>query len=156
MAYIADLRSQVGHMPLILTSASGALVNADGAVLLQARTDTGDWGFPGGYMEFGERFTDTVRREFKEDAGLAVEPVCLLKILDNDQYTYPNGDAVQPVNAFYLVRQVSDQHFPVKPSETVTTRYFTLQGRPPRFFNHQHEKMWAILNEYWTKKHNVK
>ena len=107
MAYIRKIRQLVGHQPLIMTSASGALVNEQEAVLLQERADTGDWGFPGGYMEFGETFEQTVVREFKEDAGIAVEPQRLLKILDHDAYTYPNGDVVQPVNAFYLVRRTT-------------------------------------------------
>ena len=95
MAYIKDLRAKVGHQPLIMTSASGALVNEKQQVLLQERADTGDWGFPGGYMEFGESFQDTVKREFKEDAGIEIEPVKLLKISDQKFYTYPNGDQVQ-------------------------------------------------------------
>ena len=43
MAYIKDLRAKVGHQPLIMTSASGALVNEKQQVLLQERADTGDW-----------------------------------------------------------------------------------------------------------------
>ena len=62
MAYIADLRAQAGHRPLILTSASGALIDKAGAVLLQERADTGDWGFPGGYMDYGETFAQTLVR----------------------------------------------------------------------------------------------
>lgn len=147
MAYVADVRSAVGHQPMIFTSASGALVK-DGAVLLQERADTGDWGFPGGYMDFGETFAQTVCREFKEDAGIAVEPVKLLKLQDHDQYTYPNGDQVQPVNAFYFVRAVDDQQYAVKPAETVQTKFFSLAGQPPRFFNHQHEVMWQTLQDY--------
>ena len=100
MPYIKKIRSMVGHEPLIMTSASGALLNHDQYVLLQARADTGDWGFPGGYMEYGESFSDTVKREFKEDAGFEITPVKLLKLQDQDFYTYPNGDQVQTVNAF--------------------------------------------------------
>ena len=65
-----------------MTSASGALLDQQGAVLLQERADTGDWGFPGGYMEFGESFEQTVKREFKEDAGIEIVPVKRLAILD--------------------------------------------------------------------------
>ncbi|KRL27860.1 hypothetical protein FD27_GL000602 [Limosilactobacillus frumenti DSM 13145] len=50
MAYIKRIRDKVGHEPLIMTSASGALLNDQGAVLLQSRADTGDWGFPGGWL----------------------------------------------------------------------------------------------------------
>lgn len=151
MAYIRKIRQLVGHQPLIMTSASGALVNEQEAVLLQERADTGDWGFPGGYMEFGETFEQTVVREFKEDAGIAVEPQRLLKILDHDTYTYPNGDVVQPVNVFYLVRRTTARQYPTKPSETVRTRYFGLH-ESPHFFNQQHAKMWAVLKEYLTNR----
>lgn len=151
MAYIRKIRQLVGHQPLIMTSASGALVNEQEAVLLQERADTGDWGFPGGYMEFGETFEQTVVREFKEDAGIVVEPQRLLKILDHDAYTYPNGDVVQPVNVFYLVRRTTARQYPTKPSETVRTRYFGLH-ESPHFFNQQHAKMWAVLKEYLTNR----
>ncbi|MGM9891675.1 NUDIX hydrolase [Limosilactobacillus sp.] len=147
MAYIEDIRAAVGHQPLILTSASGALLDKQGAVLLQERADTGNWGFPGGYMAYGESFAQTVKREFKEDAGILVEPVKLLRLQDNDQYTYPNGDQVQPINAFYLVRAVNHHQFATKPTETVQTRYFALNDEPPRFFNQQHAKMWQILKK---------
>ena len=151
MAYIRKIRQLVGHQPLIMTSASGALVNEQEAVLLQERADTGDWGFPGGYMEFGETFEQTVVREFKEDAGIAVEPQRLLKILDHDAYTYPNGDVVQPVNVFYLVRRTTARQYSTKPSETVRTRYFGLH-ESPHFFNQQHAEMWAVLKEYLTNR----
>ena len=151
MAYIRKIRQLVGHQPLIMTSASGALVNEQEAVLLQERADTGDWGFPGGYMEFGETFEQTVVREFKEDAGIAVEPQRLLKILDHDAYTYPNGDVVQPVNVFYLVRRTTARQYSTKPSETVRTRNFGLH-ESPHFFNQQHAKMWAVLKEYLTNR----
>lgn len=35
-------------------------------------------------MDFGESFKETVKREFKEDAGFEVMPVKLLAILDHD------------------------------------------------------------------------
>lgn len=149
MAYIADLRALAGHRPLILTSASGALINSSGEVLLQARADTGDWGFPGGYMDYGEGFAQTVVREFKEDAGLLVAPVKMLKLQDRDQYTYPNGDQVQPVNAFYLVRLLSQHKYPVKLAETIRTSYFSLNEPAPRFFNHQHAVMWTVVKDYF-------
>lgn len=42
LAYIKEIRDLVGHRPLIMTSASGALLDQQGAVLLQERADTGD------------------------------------------------------------------------------------------------------------------
>lgn len=147
MAYIKDLRSHVGQRPLIMTCASGALLDAHQRVLLQERADTGHWGFPGGYMEYGETFRQTVIREYKEDAGLLIKPTKLLALQDNNQYTYPNGDQVQPVNAFFLVELVSDQQFATKPAETSGLRYFATDEEPD-FFNHQHYEMWQIIRKY--------
>ncbi|MBC8744838.1 NUDIX hydrolase [Lactobacillus sp. Marseille-P7033] len=152
MAYIKDIRALVGHQPLIMTSASGALLNKSREVLLQERADTGDWGFPGGYMEFGESFDQTVKREFKEDAGIEVVPIKQLAILDQNFYTYPNGDKVQPVNAFYLVKEEGLKRSQPKPSETTTTKYFSLLKEPPKLFNDQHQQMWLILKEFIQNK----
>lgn len=146
MAYIKDLRAKVGHQPPIMTSASGALVNEKQQVLLQERADTGDWGFPGGYMEFGESFQDTVKREFKEDAGIEIEPVKLLKLSDQELYTYPNGDQVQPINAFFLVKAAGSRQTAFKPTETLRIRYFSLD-EAPKFFNHQHAIMWQTIKD---------
>lgn len=147
MAYVKNLRERVGKMPLIINAASGALLNDQHQVLLQERADTGNWGFPGGYLEFGETFRQTLVREYQEDAGLQVRPVQLLSIQDDDIYDYPNGDRVQPINAFFLVELVSDQQWQAKPSETKTTKFFTVT-QPPHFFNQQHEKMWEIITNY--------
>lgn len=141
MSYIHDLRAKVGHQPLILTSAAGALIE-NGQILLQERADTGDWGFPGGYMEYGDSFAQTVQREFFEDAGIAVRPLRLLAIQDQDDYTYPNGDRVQPINAFYLVERTGATA-EAKPSETVRVHFFA-PDNPPTFFNAQHAAMWQI------------
>lgn len=152
MSYIKKIRKLVGHEPLILACASGALLNEDRQVLLQARADTGDWGFPGGYMEYGESFADTVQREFKEDAGFEVRPVKLLKMQDQDFYTYPNGDQAQPVNAFFLVELASRRHFATKSDETVRVQYFDLDKEPPKFFNGQHREMWQLVKDYVEKR----
>ena len=109
---------------------------------MQARADTGDWGFPGGYMDFGESFAQTAVREFKEDAGFVGQPVRQLALLDQDLYTYPNGAQVQPINVLYLVELADTKNYPVKPSETAAVKYFSLAKQPPHLFNSQHQKMW--------------
>lgn len=35
----------------------------------------GDWGFPGGHIEFGESFEEAVRREVREETGLTVQGI---------------------------------------------------------------------------------
>lgn len=146
--YLKKIRSMVGHTPIILNSASGALLNGEGKVLLQERTDTGDWGFPGGYLEYGETYQQAVVREFKEDAGITARPVKLLQISDDFQYEYPNGDQLQPINCFYLMAYVSGHQLSEKTNETQKLAYFDL-NQPPTFFNRQHAEMWQALNAYF-------
>ncbi len=84
VGYIETIRSLVGHMPLILNTAGGILLNDQHQVLLNLRTDTHNWSLPGGYMEFGETFAETCVREYKEDSGVDVEIVKPLKIFDQE------------------------------------------------------------------------
>ncbi|MBO9165082.1 MULTISPECIES: NUDIX hydrolase [Lactiplantibacillus] len=142
--YVENIRSKVGHRPVILNSASGALINANKQVLLQERVDTGDWGFPGGYLEYGETYKQALIREFQEDAGLTVLPTRLLALSDDYTYQYPNGDKVQPINCFYLVCHVNGQLLNVQTDETVSLAYFDLAS-PPHFFNAQHFQMFQEL-----------
>lgn len=138
--YIHELRALVGHRPLILNTAAGALLDDQNRLLLQERADTGDWSFPGGYMEFGASFTETCQREYLEDAGLEVEPVRLIKLFDKDFYTYPNGDQTQLITALYLVRQTGGRLLDHVTDETVQVKYFPLDALPP-LFNEQSVKM---------------
>lgn len=125
---------------MILNTAAGAVLNDQQQLLLQERTDTGDWSFPGGYMEFGESFVDTCRREYLEDAGLKVEPIRLLKLFDKDFYTYPNGDQTQLITALYLVKVVGGHELDHVTNETQRVAYFDLD-KLPKFFNDQSVKM---------------
>lgn len=58
-----------GKQSFILPTASVIVVDADGNILLQHRSDNGYWGLPGGAMELGESFEETARREVLEELG---------------------------------------------------------------------------------------
>ncbi|MFC4638123.1 NUDIX hydrolase [Deinococcus hohokamensis] len=105
--YVQALRARVGPGPLNWTGVSALLMNDDGEVLLQRRTDTGGWGTPGGIAELGEALEDTLRREVQEETGLLpLEPYLLTLISGPDTYQrLPNGDAFYQITAVYLVRR---------------------------------------------------
>lgn len=144
--YIKDLRRRVGNIPLILNTATGALFNNTGEVLLQERADTKDWGFPGGYLEYGETYKEALIREFQEDTGLLVTPDKLIQITDDTFYKYPNGDQIQSINHFFLVRYVKGALLSVETDETIKLKYFKLD-QPPHFFNKQHAEMFKKIQQ---------
>ena len=55
--YVKYIRSMVGHNKIIM-NASGAIIEKDGLILLQRRSDNGKWGLPGGIMEMDETYQE--------------------------------------------------------------------------------------------------
>lgn len=59
----------------------GAVIfNKEGKIFLakrgkKARNETGKWEFPGGGLEFGESFENTIIREMKEEFGIDIEVI---------------------------------------------------------------------------------
>lgn len=75
----------------------GAIIrDHTGRILLQKRSDYGDWGLPGGGMEPGESIEETMIREVKEETGLDVSSYELASIYTGEKmkYTYPDGNEV--------------------------------------------------------------
>lgn len=54
MGYISELRKTIGSRPIISVGATVLVTNNQQEVLFQHRSDTHDWGLPGGSMELGE------------------------------------------------------------------------------------------------------
>ncbi|MDR0269973.1 NUDIX domain-containing protein [Paenibacillus sp.] len=82
-------------MRIIVTG--GAIIqDAWGRILLQRRSDYGDWGLPGGGMEPGELIEDTMKREVWEETGLDVTAFQLYGVYSGSrmQHTYPDGNEV--------------------------------------------------------------
>ena len=94
---------------LLQDGAAAIIVNDEGQILLQKRTDKDTWGLPGGCQELGESFKDTIIREIKEETNLNVEEKDL-ELIDivsgkSRRNSYPNGDVVINNTAFYLVKK---------------------------------------------------
>lgn len=75
----------------------GAIIKDElGRILMQKRSDYGDWGLPGGGMEAGETIEETMIREVKEETGLGIKDYSLYSIYSGSRmkYTYPDGNEV--------------------------------------------------------------
>ncbi|MGE7998351.1 NUDIX hydrolase [Lysinibacillus sp. NPDC093190] len=101
--YIKTMRQLIGHETL-LTIGCGAIIEDDrGRILLQKRIDGDIWGIPGGILEIGETFEETVKREVFEETNLILNNMTLFGLYSgkNGFAEYSNGDKVFSVQIIF-------------------------------------------------------
>ncbi|WP_102344783.1 NUDIX hydrolase [Bacillus sp. Marseille-P3661] len=131
MGYIEEIRQKVGQLPLILNSSGIIIKNDNNEILLQYRKDTHNWGLPGGYMEPGETYEETIIRELKEEMGIKVGTLSLLKIFSGREFfhKYPNGDQVYSVMAIYVANEIIGE-LKADQNEISEIKFFSLDALP--------------------------
>lgn len=105
--YIMDLRSIVGHRPLLQVGAGVIVVDCENRILLQLRSDNHCWGYAGGSVELDEAVEDAAKRELFEETGLIAESLELFGVFSgkDTHYVYPNGDEVSNIDIVYVCRK---------------------------------------------------
>ena len=131
MGYIMNLRKYVGHEPLIGLGATTLVFNEKNEILLNLRTDTNNWGIPGGSMELYETIEETAIRELKEEAGISAEELELVTVLSGKDYyfEYPNGDKLCTVIVLFKVKNYSGT-VKVSDKESKELKFFALDKLP--------------------------
>ncbi len=135
MSYIGDIRKHIGH-DLVMTVGCGILiVNDKDQVLLQKRSDTGDWCIPGGALEPFETYEEAVIREIQEEVGVTVTNLRLFGIYSGEERRihYPNDDVVYSLSVIFTSNEydgiISDQD-----SEVLEHRFFGRDEIPEELF----------------------
>ncbi|MBB3129431.1 8-oxo-dGTP pyrophosphatase MutT (NUDIX family) [Paenibacillus rhizosphaerae] len=80
----------------IIVTGGAVIQDQAGRILMQRRSDYGDWGLPGGAMEPEETIEETMKREVLEETGRVVQSHELMGVYSGPrmQYTYPDGNEV--------------------------------------------------------------
>jgi 8-oxo-dGTP pyrophosphatase MutT (NUDIX family) len=107
MSYAMKIREKVGHDRIFLPGVRAIILNSNNEILLQLRTDTGLWGLSAGAVELGETAMEALKREVYEETALEVldaEPMGLYSGA-SQQFSFPNGDKVQPFAIAFIVRK---------------------------------------------------
>lgn len=83
-----------------------ALIERDGALLLERRSDCGRWGLVGGRVEVEESLEDGLRREVREETGLTAVECSLFRVFDDPTriVRYPDGNVVRLLTFAYEAR----------------------------------------------------
>jgi ADP-ribose pyrophosphatase YjhB (NUDIX family) len=85
-------------------SVSAVIFDGRGRLLLQQRSDGGQWGLPGGSVEIGESVHDAVIREVREETGLQVTVLRLIGVYSEPALQvvrYPDGNVWHYVNVCF-------------------------------------------------------
>jgi ADP-ribose pyrophosphatase YjhB (NUDIX family) len=88
----------------IRPSVSAVIFDRTRKLLLQQRSDGGQWGLPGGAVEIGESVTQAVVREVREETGLDVHPRRLVGVYSDPALQvvrYPDGNVWQYVSVCF-------------------------------------------------------
>ncbi|GGL48301.1 NUDIX hydrolase [Sporolactobacillus putidus] len=131
MDYVKELRQLIGHRPLIVAGSTILVSNGKKEILLQLRSDTKEWGLPGGAMELGESFEKAAKRELFEETGLKAEKLGFIDVFSGNKFyfKYPNGDEVFNVIAIYKTDKVTGE-LAMNDGESQELKFFDYRRLP--------------------------
>ena len=108
----------------------GALAVAlddDGRVVLIRRHDTGTWGLPGGMVDYGERLTESLAREIREETGYRMREVTRIVGV----YSEPDRDPRAHSVCVLVEARVERASAALNPLEVLEVRAFPPDALPP-------------------------
>ncbi|MBI2030793.1 NUDIX domain-containing protein [Candidatus Kaiserbacteria bacterium] len=111
----------------------GVLIQNDlGQVLLGLRIGShaaGDWGAPGGSMEFGDSISETAAKETLQETGLHVTPLRMICVCE--EMGYIESDGKHFVDIGVLARYNGGEPCIMEPDKCREWRWFDLDQLPP-------------------------
>ncbi len=142
--FVLELRRQVGHELLWLSTAMGAVFDGNGRVLLGRRADNGAWTLPGGIIDPAEQPADAAVREIFEETGVIAIPDALTSITTSGPHTYPNGDKVEYLEVCFRCHAVGGAAR-ANDSELTEAGWYAVDALPS--LSGQHLRLLTIARE---------
>jgi mutator protein MutT len=115
-------------------AACAIVLDDQGRVLVQRRTDNGRWCLPGGAIETGETAAEAVAREVREETGYQVRVMRIVGVYSDPAQTtirYPNGDVSSYVAVAFECRVIGKA--PALSDETAEVKWFAPDALPEGF-----------------------
>ncbi|MFJ5718257.1 NUDIX hydrolase [Neobacillus sp. NPDC093127] len=156
MGYISEIRKLIGSRPIISVGATILVVNERKELLFQHRSDTLDWGLPGGSMELGETLEEVASRELKEETGLVADRFELVGVFSGPRYyfRYPNGDETYSIINLYRAIDISGK-LEMNDGESLNLEYFSkdnlpynIEKRAKALIESLGDKVWNLHNSF--------
>ncbi|WP_223254484.1 NUDIX hydrolase [Bacillus sp. HNG] len=121
----------MGNRLFILVGSTIIVKDHEDKILLQHRSDTHEWGLPGGAMDPGESLEETAKRELFEETGLVAKKYKHIDTLSGKElyFKYPNGDEVYNVIALFIASEISGE-LKANDGESLDLRFFSTEEIP--------------------------
>ena len=108
----------------------------DGKLLLGKRKGTsgeGQWGLPGGHLEYGEKMPDAARRELKEETSLEAGEVSFINMVNDN-----GNDRRHYIQVGFLVKDFKGEVKLMESERCFEWKWFSLDTLPEEiFFGHK-------------------
>jgi ADP-ribose pyrophosphatase YjhB (NUDIX family) len=76
----------------LVVGSSAVVVDGRNRILLQRRSDSGNWALPGGAMDLGETLAESAIREVKEETGFDVQVERIVGIYSDPAHVFAYDD----------------------------------------------------------------
>ena len=149
MDYIKAMRKKIGNDTLLTIGCGAIIENSLGQILLLKRDDFDEWGIPGGLLDLGETFEETVKREVLEETNLQVRKISLFGLYSGTTgyAQYANGDKVFSVQIIFLATDFIGN---IKLGEGKELLFFHKDDLPGNINPHQAPFITDWVNEVTT------
>jgi 8-oxo-dGTP diphosphatase len=123
-------------------------VLSDGRIVLVQRSDTGQWGLPGGMVDWGEDIPTATSRELAEETGLQLVKIARLVGV----YSSPKRDPRLHSISVLLEVEATGNLQTDDPLEILQVKAFTREELPLGNLSHDHDRQ---LQDYLNGKTTV-
>ena len=111
----------------LVVGSSAIVVDDRNRILLQRRTDSGNWALPGGAMDIGERLAESAVREVKEETGFDVRIERVVGIYSDPGHVFAYDDGeVRQEFSICLACAITGGSLQVS-SESTAVEFFTFE-----------------------------
>ena len=111
----------------LVVGSSAIVIDDRNRILLQRRTDSGNWALPGGAMDIGETFAESAVREVKEETGFDVRVERIVGIYSDPGHVFAYDDGeVRQEFSICLACAITGGSLQVS-SESTAVEFFTFE-----------------------------
>jgi ADP-ribose pyrophosphatase YjhB (NUDIX family) len=129
----------------LVVGSSAIVVDSQNRILLQRRSDSGNWALPGGAMDIGETLAESAIREVREETGFDVRIDRIVGIYSDPGHVFAYDDGeVRQEFSICLACTITGGSLSVS-SESTAVRFFAFADIPDL---QMHESIRRRIQDY--------